>query len=293
MGHHSLLLLLNPLRASVGLVFFLSVVFYPGRCKATIVSPFSVVSSRPGHIMCRGPALSANYGNGLNTRRFRTAQRLCGAGEVAAGRRNMACSCASPMSRPQCHEAEADPNLFHHEIIRSFCNQKCQCTDSPVQDQMMSRFDHEVAAAEATLDDLSDYTELESLGGVASGSGQPSCNGPCEWAESCLAAIPGGCTCTFRRGMHVPGGCDCELRRGRESDSLWFGSCRRSHDRRDLRASNAPCACNNTYVSVGCCGSLDGIIQEAPELKLGSLRLDLMDNSNVRLWLNLGSNRVT
>jgi hypothetical protein len=34
----------------------------------------------------------------------------------------------------------------------------------------------------------------------------------------------------------------------------------------------SPCPCNTTYVSQACCDGHDGMIWEAPELKLGELR---------------------
>ena len=277
MGHLPLLFSYR-LQAFMSLLLFLFAGFYSGQCIATLTSPFSAASVQRGHIKCSGRLPSVRYADGLSTRVFRTPQRLCALGETEDGRRNMACSCLSPNSQPECHEAEADPDLFHQQAIRDFCHKRCVCTNSLPERQRMTRIDEEVAVGEAAMNYLvgggnGELADFESLIGLASSSSQPICNGPCQWIESCLAAIPGGCACTYRQGRRTPGGCECEVRQSHESDRLWFGSCRKSRDKRDLEVSSNPCACNNSYISMGCCASSNGIVQEGPEMNMGSLVL--------------------
>jgi hypothetical protein len=61
--------------------------------------------------------------------------------------------------------------------------------------------------------------------------------------------------------------------------SFAISRCMRKHSRLNGRTEenqdmlNWPCACNNTYVSHGCCGVADGLVWEAPHLWLGELKV--------------------
>ena len=91
---------------------------------------------------------------------------------------------------------------------------------------------------------------------------QPLCmTGSCQLGSQCSGEH---CLCQAKSATYVPNTGILEFTAGCTFITSVAGK----------RSEPMPCPCNSTYVSLGCCHS-DGMIWEAPELKLGELQKEL------------------
>ena len=79
-----------------------------------------------------------------------------------------------------------------------------------------------------------------------------------------LSDCTNGCDCALSSTTYEPSSNTMSYSYNCAAGSGGGGRRRNEHD---------PCPCNSTYVSYGCCDSVDGMVWEAKDLKLGKLKM--------------------
>lgn len=216
--------------------------------------------------------------------------------------KNMGCICSGPGSsywnNLQCHESVADPNLFYQQLndeialyysFYDLCMSLCRCRDPNAAASNTNTTNTQLASGViATGEDL--YAPGTDLGGSnwTSSTGSPdwdwsgsdtdtelpvpgshvnltTINHQCYANCTAQAECAGGCTCRAVSHTFIPG---ASGNGPGSSISQYRMACIFAPIGTDTvvggkREVAAPCACNSSWVSHGCCDSADGIVWES------------------------------
>ncbi|KAI9726094.1 MAG: hypothetical protein M1828_002102 [Chrysothrix sp. TS-e1954] len=264
----------------------------------------SVQAGRPykeydEYILCFGKARSdfTGWPAGFSAAQYTDAMAFCSA-VYGVPNRNLGCWCPAPHVAPICSlQNGANPTLFssyfgiadaYGSISRvsmlDFCLERCECYDNDTADDYHTENATQQASSQAQPDrnpgaavgaDTPPSINAPPLGSSlanASGFGlDPTsfntyldvdqCGQSCKVGDSC----PGhNCLCQVKSAKYEPGAGLVE----------YLAACTLYVSGKKAREESPPCPCNETYVSHACCDARQGMVWEAPHLKLGELVKD-------------------
>jgi hypothetical protein len=217
---------------------------------------------------------------------------------------NLGCACKSPVDAAsiiRCYPAVADPAFSGSVFLRQYCANKCTCRKYPngvpnykdVQRVHLTKpGNHQCSLIEA-FKAGSQYSSPPGPPAKKSIPNPPDfygnsrsnrqreryCRIGCSQTEFNCGSRSSGCTCDVSKvAAGLWQGRSCRPRSAQEIavatisslggiSGLPGGGRKRKRD----AASGPVCACNATYVSKGCCSSLDGLIWEHPDHYLGEM----------------------
>ena len=237
--------------------------------------------------MCYGtvPQAAAGWPIGRMPSQFVSNNVLCA--KTFANQYTMGCVCPAPGAMPDCSlDNGADPVLFNgvlhsfftggYDSFLAWCLSVCTC----LPEKEATEF-HALSFQEQ-LDVVSRAVAQQGLPTFSTGNSQFGANSlsiPGDTNPADLDVCSGTCVAgTNCSGDH----CSCQVKAStydpRSNTLKYLAGC--IFNPSDLvgtkRDEQMPCPCNASYVSYSCCGAIEnGLVWEAPEMKLGELVKEL------------------
>ena len=210
---------------------------------------------------------------------------------------NVGCRCAGAGLPVQCSSTVGNTLLYNWPLndgmtFPNWCTSHCRCTTQTVSAGYWETdnegsvvapndkrhepsggvlpydarlYEPDLMANESLSDDGSEMGGLEGMIGF--------CGGTCTDANDCSDAGT-SCTCRINSTTVLPGNTGTI-----SGMSIFHGSiCSQGFSLNGKReastATTAPCVCNISYISHGCCSSILGMVWEEAEMKLGELYVE-------------------
>ena len=203
---------------------------------------------------------------------------------------NLGCFCESDQGSPDCDGTGADPVLYAaqmdytvmtYDSFLEFCQGHCVCVDYTLADDFRDM--NQSAIVEINPATIIGANNTQTNTTASAGGGQDLGGGTISGGVTVNATASQqvcGTSCTTKQdclGTSYETSCKCMIQSSEyvysTSETLYTFACMVTTAGGGKRHETEPCACNTTYVSHGCCDSEDGRVWEAPEAKLGELRV--------------------
>ena len=215
---------------------------------------------------------------------------------------NMGCACrrsAGDTANIRCYPALADPIFSGSAYLRRYCASNCECRKYPKEipnykgNYPVDLTKPPVSSCAVIQAYLAMHSSSTYSSGPPSKKSKPSppdfhgntrsnrqkeryCRVGCSRNDFSCGMRSSGCACelsTVGAGLWIP--FRCRPRSAPEMVAIGMSSLAAAAaggGKRKRDSERGPvCACNGTYVSEGCCHSLDGLIWEHPDLWLGQI----------------------